>query len=289
MFKTLKNHLLRSPYQSLSAVLVVSLSLFLISNFFLLGTGLQLILKYFETRPQVSAFLKDEAKEQDVELLKAKVQGTGKVKNIDFISKDEALKIYQEQNKDKPLLLEMVSAKVLPASLEISTHDLASLKEVAETLKTEAIVEEVIYQEDVVSSLSYWVMTIRKIGLGVAAFLMVVAILTVLIILGMRISQKKEEIEILKLLGASSWYICLPFYMEGILYGWLAALFSWGFSYLLILYVTPYLGQFLSGMSLLPVPFMFMLEVLAGLVGLGTIIGFLGSFLAVSRFSRSVR
>jgi len=289
MIKTLKQHIARSPYQSLAAVLVLTISLFLICVSFLIGAGLESLLSYFEGRPQVSAFLKDEIKPQEIELIKTKIESTGKVKKIDFISKEKALEIYKEQNKDKPLLLEMVSAKILPASLEVSTIDLNSLKQVAEILKKEPMVEEVIFQEDVVSILSSWVMAARKAGIILAAFLFTVSILTIVIVLGMKIAQRKEEIEILKFLGASSFYICAPFYLEGIFYGTLSALISLGVSYLGLLYLTPFLTKFLSGIPLLPVPFSFMAEVLAGLWGLGIIIGFFGSFLAVSRFSRAVR
>jgi len=289
MFKTLKQHIFRSPYQSMAAVLVVTVSLFLICVFFLLGVGSQAVLQYFESRPQVSAFLKDEIKPQEIELIKAKIESTGEVKNVEYISKEKALEIYREQNKDKPLLLEMVTAKILPASLEISPKSLDSLKVVAEILKKEPMVEDVIFQEDVISSLASWVRTIRKIGLVLAAFLFLVSSLTILVILGMKISQHKEEIEILKLLGASSVYICLPFYLEGIVYGMLAAFFSWGLSYLAILYITPFLVNFLAGIPILPVPLFFMMEILAGLLALGGIVGFLGSFLAVFHFVRTVR
>lgn len=289
MIKTLKQHIFRSPYQSLAAILVVSLSLFLVCVFFLLGSGSEKILRYFEARPQVSAFLKDEAKPQDIELIKAKIVSDSNVKKVDFISKEDALKIYQQQNKDKPLLLEMVTAKILPASLEVSTYNLGSLKNVAEILKKEPLVEDVMYQEDVVLSLSNWVQTMRKIGGGIAIFLLLIAIMTVLIIIGMKMSQRKEEIEILKLMGASIWQICLPFYFEGIIYGLIAGFVSWGLGYLALLYSTPFLIKFLAGIPLLPVPFVFMLEVLAGLLGVGALVGFLGSCLAVSRFSKAVR
>lgn len=289
MIKSLKHHIFRSPYQSIAAVMVVSLSLFLISVFFLLGAGSQEVLRYFEGRPQVSAFLKDEAKPQEIELLKTKIQASAKIKKIDYISKEEALKIYRQQNKDKPLLLEMVTAKILPASLEVSTYDLSSLKEIAEILKKEPIIEDVIYQEDVITSLAKWTQTIREVGIGIAGFLFFVAVVTVLVIVGMKVSQHKEEIEILKLLGATIWYITLPFYLEGIIYGMTAALVSWGLTYLTVSYFSPMLAAFLSGVPLLPVPLIFMLKELAGLLGLGIIIGFFGSFLAVFRFIRTVR
>lgn len=289
MIKVLKQHIFRSPYQSLAAVLIVSLSLFLINTFVLLGFGSQKILQYFESRPQVSAFLKDEAKPQDIELIKAKILADKSVKSVEFVSKEDALKIYQEQNKDKPLLLEMVTAKILPASLEVSTYSLGSLKNVAEMLKKEPLVEDVIYQEDVVLSMANWMQTMREIGLGLIIFLLSISVLTVLTVIGMKIAQRKEEIEILKLLGASTGDINLPFYLEGVIYGAVAAFFSWSLNYLAILIATPQINRFFTGVELLPVPLVFMLEVLAGLLGLGVLVGFLGSFLAVSRFSKTIR
>ncbi len=269
--------------------MVVSLSFFLISVFFLLGAGSQVILQFFESKPQVIAYLKDEAKLQDIEVLIAKMQSTGKVKKIDYLSKENALNLYKELFKDQPLLLEMVSAKILPASLEISPNSLSSIKELSEMLKRELIIEDVDYEEDVVAALSKFVLALKKVGLVVAGFLLCVAVLNVLVVLGMRISQRKEESEVLKLLGASFWYICSPVYLEGIFYGLVAAIISWGVTYVLIFYATPVLTGFFSGVPLLPIPQIFMLEVLGGLLGLGVAVGFLGSFLAILRSGRSVR
>jgi len=289
MFKTFRQHISRSPYQSIAAILVVSLSLFLICVFFLLGAGSKVILQYFESRPQLIAYLKDEAKPQEIELIRARIEATGKAKKVDYVSKEEALNLYKQLFKDKPLLLEMVTAKILPASLEISPYNLSSVQELAGILKEEPLVEDLDFEEDVVLSFSKFVSSLKKIGLAVAGFLLFIAVLTVLVVLGMKISQRKEEIEILKLLGASPWYIRFPLYLEGIFYGLVAAIVSWGLSYLAILYSVPFLVNFFSGIPLFPVPTIFMLEVLAGLLGVGIVVGFLGSFLAVLRSARTVR
>jgi cell division transport system permease protein len=289
MFKTFKQHIIRSPYQSMAAILVVSLSLFLISVFFLLGVGSQIVLQYFESRPQLIAYLKDEAKPQDVEVIIAKIKATGKAKQIDYVSKEKALEIYKQLFKDKPLLLEMVTAKVLPASIEISPYNLSSIQELATMLKKEPLVEDLDFEEDVVKNLANFIVSLRKIGLVIAGVLLFIAVLTVVVVLGMRISKRKEETEILKLLGASSWYIRFPLYLEGVFYGLTAAIISWGLTYLIILYNTPFLTSFFAGIPLFPVPVIFMLEVLAGLLLLGAIVGILGSFLAILRSAKTAR
>lgn len=289
MSKFFKQNISRSPYQSIAAILVVSLTFFIITVFFLLGSGLQKVLNFFETRPQVIAYLKDETKPQDLELLKAKIEGTGEIEKINYVSKDEALKIYRELFKDKPVLLEMVTAKYLPASLEISTNKIASLKTIAETLKKESIVEDVDFQEDIMATLSKWLFSLRRFGLILAGLLLFTSVVTILLVLGMKISQRKEEIEILKLLGASSKYICFPLYLEGMLYGLLAALVSCGLGYLGMWYSSEHLTQYFAGINLFPVPAIFIFEVFGGLTLLGIFVGFLGSLLAVSHFMRASR
>lgn len=285
----LKQQIFRSPYQSLAAIMVVTLSLFLICASAFMGLGLQTTLKYFETKPQVSAFLRDEIKPQEVELIKTKINGLGGISGIEYISKQGALKIYQEQNKDKPLLLEMVTEKTLPASLEITTNGLGDLKKVAELLRQEAMVEDVIFQEDVVTSLSKWVITVRIGALVFGGYLVAMSILVVLVNIGMKISQSREEMEILKLLGASNWYIKRPFVLEGMIYGATAALISWLSVYLIILFETPYLSAFLNGIITFPLSSTVSLSILGGLVATGTFIGLIGSWAAVARFGRSIR
>lgn len=285
-FKVAWQHIRRSPYQALAAVSVMTLTFFIATIFILVAAGSQAILQWFETRPQVTAFFKDEAKMEQVEGLKTKLKATDKVAEMKYVSKEEALAIYREQNKDDPLLLEMVTANILPASLEVSAKDIKYLGEIAQILKDEPIVEEVIFQEDVIASLTAWTSALRKAGAVLMIVLGLISFLIVLIIIGMKVSAKKEEIETLRLIGASSWYVRAPFLLEGIIYGAVGAVVAWIIGYILLLYSTPFLVSFLSGIPLLPVSPIFMLLVLSILVLSGAIIGTLGSLLAVRRYLR---
>lgn len=284
LFKTTWTHIRRTPYQSLAAVLIMVLTFFVITVFTLLAAGSQAILNYFETRPQVTAFFEDQVTPEQVDLLKAKLVETDKVKEMKYVSKEEALAIYREQNKEDPLLLEMVTANILPASLEVSTTSIAYLGEIAEILRQESGVEEVIFQQDVVEALHKWTTNIRLIGAGLAIAFGAAALLTILVIIGMKVALRKEEVEIMGLIGASRGFIRTPFLLEGIFYGVFGALIAWGVSYLFLLYATPFLVGFLAGIPILPVPLLFMLTLLAGEILLGVIIGILGSFIAVRRY-----
>jgi len=156
IFQITWKHIRRSPYQALAALIIMVLTFFVVSVFSLISFGSEKLLNYFETRPQITAFLKDEVTGERVEALKAQLTETGKVANLKYISKEEALAIYREQNKDDPLLLEMVTADILPASLEVSAVDSASLPQLAQILKEAEGVEEVLFQEDVVATLTTW-------------------------------------------------------------------------------------------------------------------------------------
>ena len=284
LLRTTWTHIRRSPYQSLVAILIMSLTFFIISVFVLLISGSQVILNYFETRPQVTAFFEDQVAPDQIDLLKAKLMETEKIKEIKYVSKEEALAIYREQNKDDPLLLEMVTANILPASLEVSTINISYLGEIAEILRQEEGVEEVIFQEDVVKSLHNWTTNLRLVGLGIASVFSLTALLTILIVISMKVALRKDEIEIMGLIGASRGFIRAPFVIEGIFYGIFGVVIAWGASYLLLLYATPFLVDFLTGIPILPVSALFMLTVLGGELVLGIIIGTLGSLIAVKRY-----
>lgn len=282
--KTALKHIRRSPYQALAAVMVVSLTFFVFSVLILFLAGSEKVLKFFETRPQITAFFEDGMEPKAVENLKAVLQGTGKIKNLKYVSKDEALVIYKELNKKDPLLLEMVTAEILPASLEVAATDINYLPELASILKETKGIEDVVFQEDVVKNLTSWSATIRKIGLGLIAFLFTISILILIIIIGMKMATKSGEIRILRLLGASYWYTSGPFLLEGIIYGIAGAILGWGAAYISLLYATPFLVSFLANIELLPIPIWFMLALVGGEILMGALIGILSSFIAVRRF-----
>ncbi len=283
-FQTALKHIRRSPYQALAAISVMTLTFFVAALVFLVGYTSSVILKHFESKPQITAFLKDEVK-INIEELKEKLKATGKVASIRYISKEEALAIYKEQNKNDPLLLEMVTADILPASLEISAFEAKDLAFLDNLLRQEEGVEEVLYQKDLVENLILWVNTIKTIGIFLFSFLAFVSVLIVLTVTGIRIALRKEEIEILKLVGASQGYIRAPFLLEGVIYGLVGGFFAWLVSVLLLLYATPFLKSLLTDLPLnWPPSFLFMVFFLGGLVSAAAGLGAIGSFLAVRRY-----
>lgn len=282
--RTTWHHVRRSPYQALAAIMIMVVTFLAVSVFTILILGSSKVINYFESKPQVTAFFKDEAKQEDIVALEKQLESTGQVASVKYVSKQEALQIYKEQNKSDPLLLDLVTADVLPASLEISTVQLSDLQNISAELKNNPSVQEVVFQKDVVSTLTKWTNAIRYIGLGLIIVLSAVSILIMTTIVGIKISQKKEEIEVMQLLGATKWYISWPFVFEGIFYGLVGASVAWFVSSLALILATPYLDMFLHGIPVLPVPWYFYAGLLGGEFLFAILLGMISSMLAVSRY-----
>lgn len=291
--KVVWKHIRRSPYQSLVAILTMFLTLLLAGVFLLMVAASALVLQFFESKPQITVFFSERAGQKEITEMQESLKATGKTASLKYISKEDALAIYREQNKNDPLLLEMVTADILPASLEVSANDPKFLPELAQLTQKANGVEEVVYQKDVVDMLLTWTNAIRLIGGGLTLLFALNALLITTTVIGMKIAFKREEIEVLKLVGASRWYIRTPFILEGGLYGLsgavLATLVIGGF----LLWVRPYLLSFLGvvpTISLIlasPTSQVFLLS-LAGFGAILTISGFLlgglGSLVALGRY-----
>ena len=278
------SHIRRSPYQALAAILIMVLTFLAVSVFTILVVGSSGVISYFESKPEVTAFFKNSAKQSDIDALQSALKATGVVASMKYISKDQALKIYQQQNKNDPLLLELVTADVLPASLEISTVNLEDLPQLSVYLQKNPAVQEVVYQKDVVSALTNWTNAIRIIGVLLIALLSVVSVLIMSIIIGMKIAHKKDEIEIMQLIGATKWYISNPFILEGVFYGVIGAFFGWAVSSVILLATTPLLETFLRGIPVVPAPWWFYVALLVGELLFAILLGIVSSILAVMRY-----
>ena len=279
-------HIRRAPYQSLAAIIMTTVTFLIVSIFTLAAIGTHTLLTYFESRPQVTAFFLDSTTSDQLNSLQSEIENSFSTDSIIYIGKEEALTIYQDQNADNPLLLEMVTADILPASLEVSAKSVTDLEGIAQIMEGAEYVEEVIYQKDIIDTIKVWVNGVRWGGIALSGLLLFASLTTIIIILGLTFTARKLEINTLSLLGASPWYIRGPFVIEGVIYSVLGAFLGWGLSYLTLLYLTPNLVEFLQGITILPVPYWVMLVVLAGELLLGLILGSFASLIATRRYGR---
>lgn len=283
--QTVAKYIRRSPYQSIAAILIMSLTFLTIAVFSIITIISIRVINYFETRPQLSVFFKQEATADDINSLRKQLTDTGKSKSIKFVSKDEALSIYKQQNKDDPLLLDLVTSDILPSSLDVQANDASYLSDLANLAKKSKAVDEVVFQKDIVDTLIRFTNGLRQIGLVIIGVLLVVSIFVILTIIGIKITVRRDEIEIMKLIGATNWFIRTPFLLEGMFYGAVGAIVGWAVSYgVLYFYATPKIESFFGGVPVLPIEPVLMVEVLGVLFFSAIILGAFSSFLAVLRY-----
>lgn len=283
--QTVAKYIRRSPYQSIAAVLIMSLTFLTIAVFAIITIISIRVISYFETRPQLSVFFKPEATNEQMNALRDQLTSTNKTQGIKFVSKDEALSIYKKQNQDDPLLLDLVTSDILPASLDVQAKNAQDLAVLAQVAKGSPAVDEVVFQKDIVDSLIKFTNGLRQIGLVIISTLVVVSIFVILTIIGIKITVRKDEIEIMKLIGATNWFIRTPFLLEGIFYGAVGAIIGWSVAFgVLYFYASPQIASFFAGVPVLPIDPILTFSVLGVLLGSAIILGAFSSFLAVLRY-----
>ena len=125
-------HIGRNLWQSIVVVIVLALTYYIALLIGLTGVISQKIITYFEQQPQITVFFKNEALEEQILQAKKELENAYPIKEITYISKEQAVEIYKSQHQDDPQLLEFVTPDILPASLEISVKNVNVLKDIAE-------------------------------------------------------------------------------------------------------------------------------------------------------------
>ena len=281
---TVAKYIRRSPYQAISAGLIMSLTFFAITVFAILTILSIRFISYFESRPQLTVFFKDSATRADIDLLQKKLESTGKTSSINYVSKEEALKIYKEQNKSDPILLDLVTSDILPSSIEVQALQAQDLSSLAIIVKDSDKVEEVVFHKDIIDTLVSWTNALRRVGLAVIAILVTVSVLMIVTIIGIKITLRSDEIEIMKLIGATNWFIRAPFLMEGAFYGLVGSLLGGVIAIGIFYSLVPSLESFLQGVAIFPLSPLILLELLLIEIIIACTLGAFASYLAVLRY-----
>ena len=243
MIEAIKN-IKRTPYQSLATLVVLFFSSFTIVSLLFITLFFNAVLKKVEVSPQVIIYFRPDTQEDTISKVKDEIGRNFKIKSIKYVSQQEALKIYKSMFKNEPILTEMVSAEMLPPSLEIKVKNPNELYKIAEFAKKQPGVDEVDFQEEVVNKLLSITKTLRKtsLAIGIAVFLFTLTIL--ISIISFKVSLKKEEIETQKLLGASNFFIYKPFLKENLFIALLSSFLAFTVSVLAIAYLKPFINSF---------------------------------------------
>ena len=221
--KQLLISLRRTPYQSLAVFSSLFLTLFLSLLLIFCINFLYGLLGYVESRPQVTIYFQNEASEANILKVKDDLEKSGKVESVKYMSKNDAFALYKQLNKDNPLLLEMVTPDILPASLEIFAKKPTYLPEIANYLNSVTGKDEVNFQKNVVDKLLSLTSIVRTMSLAFFIFLMGTTIIILMTITHFKVALKKDELELLRLMGASAGYVRKPFMDQALFLGFISS------------------------------------------------------------------
>lgn len=286
----------RSPFQALSAIFVLATTFFVITILAILLYSSGQTLKYFETRPQIIAFIQEDADIEEIGQLQSKIENDDRVREVQYSSKEDALEIYRKATEDNPILTELVSPAIFPASLDIALTDLAHAEDVLQMVSAEEIVDQVGFTAGLggQDQISQVINRIREatwyLRIGGGSFVLLLSatsFLVLLVIISMRLSSRRDEIEILDLIGATPWFIRSPVIFESVIYAIAGVTMGWLLAFLLVLYAAPTAIVYFGDINILPRDtldlFYLFAVILAAELIIGLFIALSGSVLALSR------
>jgi cell division transport system permease protein len=216
----------RNWVMSLVAVTIIYISLLLVGTFFLTGAIVNRVMSSFEQKVSISIFLKDGAAPADVQTLQGDVQKDPRISSVSYVSKAQALERFKERTKNSPQLVEQLRGNPLPASLEIQLKDPRTVQTVVTTIKANATLAKVIpkdaetdvrWGQNIVENLFAATGIVRSAVLVFVIMLLVVSLILIGNTIRLAIFSRRKEIGIMRLVGASNWFIRTPFLLEGVI------------------------------------------------------------------------
>ena len=274
----------RNAVMSIAATATMVLMLLLLAGFWIIQTGLLAVLQFTEEKVEVVAYLHTNTTPEQTAALIERVEDLPQVDTVEFVSRDQALEDFRETMaaQGREDLTRYLDANPLYASLEVKLTDPSQVPAVNRALEGEPVIRNVLNVEDLVENVVTVTGILRTAGTVV---LVVVAIIVLFIIVNtirLAVFARSEEIEIMRLVGASDAFIRWPFVFEGAFVGLLGALLTLG---ILAVAAEP-LGGFLTGFfRILPLQFGSLTRDLVVLVlGAGVGLGIVGSWVSVRTY-----
>jgi len=283
-------NLRRSGWGGVASVATIAVSFVIVGIFLIITGNLGALVADWKEQFQVTVFLEDGITGDQLALLRKRVQSERAVRSMTYTSKAEALQQFKREMQGKESLLEGLGENPIPASLQIRVHEAyqtpEALKQVTAALSRLEGVEDVMYGQEWVDRLSSVIQVLRLLGLSVGLALGLASLLIVSNTIRLAVYARAEEIEVMRLVGATRLHIRIPFVLEGVIQGTLGAVLA-----LLLLFgayratlwqieMTP--GQIFGmgvGSFLAPEWVVLMVVVGAG-------VGAFGSLISVGRFLR---
>lgn len=287
----------RNGFISLSSVLVMMITLFVIGSIIFVGATLKSSLVQLKNKVDINVYFVTSAKEEDVLAVKQSIEKLAEVSSVEYISREQVLENFKKKHENDELTLQALTElgdNPLGATLNVRAKDPSQYASIAEFLKGDSavsggvssIIDNVNYYQNQVAieKLTKIIKTADGLGLGVTILLVLISIIITFNTIRLTIYISKEEISVMKLVGANNMYIRGPFVVAGMMYGLISAILT-----LLIFYPVTYslrkvTENFFTGINLFDYYVANFGEIFLIIVVSGIIIGAISSYLAVHRY-----
>lgn len=224
----------RNGWLSTATVLIMTVALITWTSIFLLNVVLTSVLDVLAEKVDVSVYFNLDTKERDILTLKSKLENLKEVANVEYVSTDQALEIFKNRHANDDVLLKSIkelNINPLEASLNILAKDSTQYATIASFLNQDQfknIISKINYTENkvVIDRLNNIIRVLRESGFVAGLILAFIAFLVAFNTVRLAIYSSREEITVMKLVGASNWFVRGPFIVEGVLHGMIASAFS---------------------------------------------------------------
>lgn len=253
----------RNGVVSVASILVMTVTLFSLSGLLIGGAVLDSTLSQIKDKVDINVYFKSSATQDEMMALKEKVSNLAEVRSVEFISREDALRAFKEKHKDNSTImaaLDELGDNPLEASLNVRTKDPSQYEGVAKILEQEVAasmdnkspVDKVNYNENKVAieKLSRITRATEKIGLSITLFFACIAILVTYNTIRLAIYTSREEIAIMKLVGASNNFARGPFFVESLLYAIISTFVSLIAMYPATLWLDRATGKFFGSLDI---------------------------------------
>jgi cell division transport system permease protein len=274
----------RNAVMSLAATATMVLMLLLLAGFWIIQTGLLAGLQFTEQKVEVLAFLQTNATDNQVEELQSRLRAMPEVASVAYFSRDEALARFRASMaaQGREDLTRYLDGNPLYASLEVKMVDPSQVRVVGDALRGDPSVRNVINIEDLVERVLTITGILRTAGTAVLVIVGIIALFIIINTIRLAVLARAEEIEVMRLVGASDAFIRWPFVFEGAFVGLLGSVATLA---ILAAVADPLSGFMAEFFRVLPLQFGSLTRDLVALVmGAGVGLGILGSWLSVRTY-----
>jgi cell division transport system permease protein len=274
----------RNALMSLAATATMVLMLLLLAGFWIIQTGLLAGLQFTEQKVEVVGYLQPNAQANQIDALQGRLEAMPEVAAVTFVSRETALENFRASMaaQGREDLTRYLDSNPLYASLEVKLVDPTDVRAVGDALREDPSIRNVINIEDLVDRVLTVTSILRTAGTVVLVIVGIIVLFIIVNTIRLAVVARAEEIEIMRLVGASDAFIRWPFVFEGAFVGLLGALLALG---VLAAVADPIGGFMVEFFRVLPLQFGTLTRDLVALVlGAGLGLGILGSWLSVRTY-----